>query len=443
MDIYIPKNIERVIRVIEDGGYEAYIVGGCVRDSLLGKEPKDYDIATSASPEKIKELLGEYHTIDTGIQYGTITVVSEDDYVEVTTFRVDGEYNDNRRPDNVMFSDDLIQDLARRDFTVNAMAYNHRTGIIDKYGGQKDLFMRKIRCVGNPIIRFNEDALRIMRALRFASQLNFEPEVSTAQAIHKCKNLLKNVASERIAKELDGILVGDAPANVLTDYSDVISVIIPEVRRCIGFNQHSRHQIYDIWTHTAIAVENSDNIREVRLALLLHDIAKPDCCCFDDEGNGHFPGHERAGVEIAERVLQRLHYSSEVISCVSTLIKYHYVTPVDDRIVVKQLLSKLGKDCFFKLTAVIKGDSRAMQSFCFERVQILESMEKKANEIINNKECINVSQLLINGYDIIMLGAEGPKVGDVLNALLSAVIDEKIPNERERLLDYAKEIIML
>ncbi|MBQ8826497.1 MAG: HD domain-containing protein [Oscillospiraceae bacterium] len=441
MEIYVPENIVKLIEKLEDAGYEAFIVGGCVRDSILGKEPDDYDVTTSATPDEVKECLSEYHIIDTGIKHGTVTVIADDDYVEVTTFRVDGEYKDHRRPENVTFSGSLLDDLSRRDFTINAMAYNPKSGLIDEYDGQKDLFRRRIRCVGDPNKRFEEDALRIMRALRFSSCLGFDIDKDTSDAIHSKKALLAEVASERIAKELNRLITGRSPEKILVDYSDVINVFIPEIRSCIGFEQHSRYHVYDVWTHTAVAVEHSGNDLDVRLALLLHDIAKPECCRFDEEGNGHFPNHERESAAVAESILKRLHYSNETIKCVTELIKYHYATPVDDKIVVKRLLSAVGPQYFFKLLEVMKGDSRAKQSFCFERVQILENMEKKANEIIDSKECINISQLDINGVDIMELGADGRQIGEILDRLLNMVIEGKCDNIKASLLEQAKVLL--
>ncbi|MBQ2822997.1 MAG: CCA tRNA nucleotidyltransferase [Oscillospiraceae bacterium] len=442
MEIYVPGNIVKILEALEDKGFKAYIAGGCVRDAILGKEPNDYDIATSALPEQVKECLDGYHIIDTGIKHGTVTVVADDDYVEVTTFRIDGEYKDHRRPESVEYSAEIEDDLSRRDFTINAMAYNLNTGLVDKFDGQKDLFRQRIKCVGNPEERFEEDALRIMRALRFASQLNYEIDDATSDAIHKKKYLLAEVSNERISKELNGILTGASAGSILSEYSDVINVIIPEIRNCIGFEQRSRYHIYDVWTHTAMAVEHSANDLEVRLALLLHDIAKPECCVFDDEGNGHFPGHEKASADVAEQVLRRLRYPNDTIKCVCELIKFHYVTPVDDKIVVKRLLSTIGPQYFFKLTEMMKGDSRAKQSFCFERVQILENMEKKGREVLDAKECISVSQLDINGIDISDMGAEGKNIGDILNTLLSMVIEGSIDNVKSELKKAAKRLLI-
>ncbi|MGN0552959.1 MAG: CCA tRNA nucleotidyltransferase [Oscillospiraceae bacterium] len=441
MDIYIPENVKRILNTLESAGYEAYIVGGCVRDSILGKNPRDYDVTTSALPEEVKACLEGFNVIETGLKHGTVTVVSGDDYVEVTTFRIDGEYVDHRRPESVEYANNLADDLARRDFTINAMAYNAKIGIVDNYGGQKDLFRQVIRSVGNPCMRFDEDALRIIRALRFASELGFEIDGTTANAIHEMKNLLLNISAERVSKEFDLLLMGSSPANILMEFSDVFCTIFPEVSASVGFDQHSRYHIYDVWKHSAVAVENSVPDREVRLALFFHDIAKPKCCVFDDEGNGHFPGHEQESAEMAEKIMRRMKYSTDTIKCVTQLIKYHYVTPIDDEKVVKKLLAAIGSQYFFKLTKLMKSDSRAKQSICFERVQILEAMEAKAERILDNKECISITQLDIKGTDIAALGAQGSRIGEILDELLSMQIDGNVQNEKAQLMAAAEKLI--
>ena len=441
-DIYIPKRIKAVLDKLEQGGFEAYIVGGCVRDSILGNTPKDYDITTSASPDEIKSCLSEYNTIDTGIKHGTVTVVSEGENVEVTTFRIDGEYSDHRHPESVRFSDKLSDDLSRRDFTINAMAYNPKTGLIDLFDGQKDLFCRKLRCVGEPASRFEEDALRIMRALRFSSELSFEIDASTASAIFKMKELLKSVSQERLSKELVLLLTGRSPYNVLTRFSSVLAVIIPEILPCIGFDQRSRYHSYDVWNHIAYSVEYSAPLPDVRLALLFHDIGKPQCFTMDDEGAGHFINHEKISAEIAEDVLKRMKFPTNTIKRVENLIKYHYITPVDDHKVVRRLLSKVGEEDFFLLAEVMKGDNRAKQSFCFERVHTIDSMQNKAREIIAEDQCFKVSDLAVSGNDMISLGLNGADIGKALEALLDAVIGENAENTRESLMSYASQYII-
>ena len=439
MNIYIPPNIGEVLEKLEQNGFEAYIVGGCVRDQILGNTPKDYDITTSASPEEIKGCFTGYNTIDTGIQHGTVTVVSGGEKVEVTTFRIDGEYSDHRHPERVRFSRNLADDLARRDFTVNAMAYNPRTGLIDPFGGQKDLFRRRLCCVGEAAVRFEEDALRIMRALRFASELGVEIEEVTASAVIRMKHLLKTVSAERLSAELVRLLTGRSPYKVLSRFSGVLAVIIPEISPCVGFDQYSRYHAYDVWEHTALAVEHSSPDPDVRLALLFHDIGKPDCFTMDDEGNGHFAGHEKVSAEIAENVLKRLNFPANTINRVEKLIKFHYITPVDDHKVVRKLLSKVGEEDFFLLAEVMKGDNRAKRSFCFERVHTVDAMKKKAEEIIAENQCFRLSDLAVSGNDMLALGLKGAEIGEALEFLLDAVISEKAENSRESLIAYLKE----
>lgn len=441
MEIFIPENVNRILNTLEKNGYEAYIVGGCVRDSILGKDPRDYDVTTSATPEEVKACLDGFNVIETGLKHGTVTVVSGDDYVEVTTFRVDGQYLDHRRPQSVEYAMNLAEDLSRRDFTINAMAYNAKIGIVDNYGGQKDLFRQIIRSVGNPCIRFDEDALRIIRALRFASELGFGIDTPTADAIHEMKNMLLNISAERVAKEFELLIMGSAPANILVSFSDVFCTLFPEISPCVGFDQKSRYHIYDVWKHTAVAVENSAADRDVRLALFFHDIAKPKCCVFDEEGSGHFPGHEQESAEMAEKIMRRMNFPSDTIKCVTQLIKFHYVTPLDDEKVVKKLLAAIGPQYFFKLIELMKSDSRAKQSMCFERVQILEAMGAKAERILDNKECISISRLDIKGTDIAALGAQGSRIGKVLDELLSMHIDGKVRNEKNELIAAAKNLI--
>ncbi|MBQ8568069.1 MAG: HD domain-containing protein [Oscillospiraceae bacterium] len=434
MDITIPEKVKFIINRLESRGYEAYIVGGCVRDSLLGIKPNDYDIATNALPEQTKNCFNDKTVVETGIQHGTVTVVHEGENFEITTYRIDGEYKDKRRPDSVSFTDDLTADLSRRDFTINAMAYSDRTGIIDRFGGQKDLFNHLIRCVGEPKERFNEDALRILRAIRFAAQLGFNMESLTALAVHDMKRNLRDVSAERIRDELIKLICGISPAEIMIEFSDVFEIIIPEIRRSVGFDQHSRYHIYDVWEHTAYSVENSKSERDVRLALLLHDIEKPSCFRFDEEGCGHFPNHEKKGAETAENIMKRLRFDNETIRNVSEIIKYHYVTPVDDHVVVKRLLSKLGEKNLGKLIEVMKGDSRAKQSFCLERVAVLDSMKIRVYEIINNNECYSLKQLAVNGTDAENAGLSGKEIGSALEYLLSGVIDNRFENTREALL---------
>lgn len=440
LDIFIPENVKAVIQSLENAGFEAYIVGGCVRDSFMGRIPKDYDVCTNAKPDEVKAALGGFKTIDTGIKHGTVTVMSDNEPVEVTTYRIDGKYSDHRKPDSVEFTDQLTEDLSRRDFTINAMAYSDKTGVVDVFNGQKHLFNRKIRCVGEPEKRFDEDALRILRALRFASELEFVLDKDTESAVHRCRKLLRDVSEERITAELNKLLMGENVYDVLTKYHDVFEVFIPEITPCVGFNQQSRYHLYDVWEHTAMSVSQAKKDLTIRLAMLLHDISKPDCFKLDDNGQGHFYEHEQMGAEVAEKILRRLKYPNSVIEDVVTLIRYHYVTPVDDERVIKRLMSKMGSAAFHRLMEVQKADSRAKQPFCMERVPLIDKINFKAYEIEKRGDCISLKDLAVNGNDIMELGYSGKAVGAILDELLQAVISEEISNEKEVLLSQAKKL---
>lgn len=438
MNIYVPENVDAIIKKLENNGFEAYIVGGCVRDQILGRKPKDYDITTSAKPDEIKACLSGYTTVDTGIKHGTVTVVSDGENVEVTTFRIDGRYGDSRHPETVEFSDKLLDDLSRRDFTVNSMAFNPRTGLVDEFGAQKDMFSRRVACIGDPKVRFKEDALRIMRALRFASELEFEIDEATAAAMHEMKDSLLNISIERVSSELMLLLSGTSPYNVLTQFADIIAVIIPEIKPCISFDQRNRYQVYDVWKHCAAAVEHSANIPEVRLALMLHDIGKPHCFKLDDEGNGSFFNHEKISSEMAVNILRYMRFPNSTVERVSKLIKYHYVIPMDDHKVVRKLLSALGEDDFTLLIELMKGNNRAKHSSCFERIHTLEAMQAKAKKIIEERQCISIAELAVSGSDMVTAGFSGSEIGSILNVLLEAVMEDKVENKYGELMEFAK-----
>ena len=441
MGFFIPDNISKIMEKLDENGFEAYIVGGCVRDHIIGNVPKDYDITTSASPDEIKECLSGYNIIDTGIEHGTVTVVSDGENVEITTYRIDGEYTDHRHPEAVIFSKKLSDDLSRRDFTVNAMAYNKKTGLVDIFGGQKDIAEKKIRCVGEPEKRFDEDALRIMRALRFSSELGFDIDEKTSEAIFKMKHLLKNVSSERISKELLLLLSGKSPCKVLERYHEVFEVFVPEIAPCVGFDQRSKYHAYDVWGHIAHAVENSAPVPDVRLALFFHDIGKPECFRMDENGRGHFKGHEQISAEIASAVLKRMKFPKDTVERIEKLIRYHYFTPINERKFVRRLISKLGQEDFFLLMEVMKGDNRAKHSFCSERVKTIDDMAETAKDIIAEEQCFKVTDLAVSGNDMLALGLKGAEIGQTLRALLEAVIGEEADNDRESLIKYASKYI--
>jgi tRNA nucleotidyltransferase (CCA-adding enzyme) len=438
--INLPAQVKEIIGRLEVAGYEGYIVGGCVRDSLMGEEPKDFDICTSALPNDIKAVFSEFRTIDTGIKHGTVTVLIDKIPFEITTYRVDGKYSDGRHPDSVEFTSDLNSDLSRRDFTVNAMAYNDKDGLIDPFGGQKDLFSRVLRCVGDPEDRFTEDGLRVMRALRFMSVLSFDPDPNTAASIYRCMDLLLNVSAERISNELSKLLCGRNVAKVLELYAEVFSVIIPEIIPMIGFDQHSRYHVYDVWKHTAVAVNASKPDKYIRLALLFHDIAKPSCFKTDAAGAGHFSGHEEIGAEMTDKILHKLKYDNHTIQTVKALVRNHYITPVAERTSIKRLLGEVGYDNWKLLAEVLRGDNIAKNSICFERLQTIEKMKAIADEIIENNECYTIGMLDIDGNKITEIGASGRDIRRILNTLLSEVISDLLPNSSSSLLKRAKEI---
>ena len=440
--IDIPAAAKRLIHLLELDGHTAYIVNGCVRDSLLGRPPHDWDICTSAYPEEVCELLDRYHirSIKTGLQHGTVTAhYGMFDY-EITTFRIDGEYSDNRRPDNVEFTDNLFVDLARRDFTINAIACDAESSIMDPFNGIGDLQLRRIRCVNNPDDRFREDALRIMRALRFASTYGFKIEEKTAAAIHRNKDLLKNISAERIQSELTKILCGEGVLDILLEYKDVMAVIIPELEPCIGFNQNNPYHIYDVYDHIAHAVafyKGSDI--STNMALLLHDIGKP-LCYTEDNGRGHFYGHGVISRDIAEDVMERLKFDNKTKSEVLTLVFYHDANINPDNKTVKRWLNKIGPEMLNKMMFVriadIMAQSEIDQELRRDRALGVKCIMK---DILAKQQCFTLKDLAVNGSDIRSLYVpEGPIIGKVLNHLLDKVIAEEIPNEYDALMEEAR-----
>lgn len=427
-----------ILNILENAGFEAYLVGGCVRDTLMNRTFHDTDITTNALPEQIIEVFKNYKTIPTGIKHGTVTVILNSIPYEITTYRIDGKYSDSRRPDSVEFTTSLREDLARRDFTINAIAMNSKGEISDYFNGTDDIRNKIIRCVGCPEKRFEEDALRIMRAVRFSSQLGFEIEQKTAKAIHSMKDRLKNISKERIREELDKLICGKNCLNVLLEYSDIITVIIPEFQKCIGFDQHSPYHKYTVWEHIARAVSFApqDNI-QIRRALFFHDIAKPICAKFDESGRGHFYNHAKIGSEMTKDIMKRLRYDNDSITTVSTLIAYH-----SDKILtkknIKKLISVIGDKLFIELIEMKKCDNSAKNDFVRDENIQLDEILSETYKIIENNECCNMHMLAINGNDLIKSGLKGVEIGDTLKELLNLVIEETLPNEHDILLNYIK-----
>lgn len=437
LKIPLPAYVKELISALENAGFEAFAVGGCVRDSFLGLAPHDYDITTSALPEETERVLSAYKIIETGIKHGTVTVLSAGSPVEITTFRLDGEYADNRRPLSVSFTRSLKDDLSRRDFTVNAMAFSEKTGLVDLFGGQEDLFRGIIRTVGDPDERFQEDALRILRALRFAASYKFTVANATADAIHSNKLLLKNISGERTAVELNKLLCGSC-ADILREFGDVFAVIIPEIALCHGFEQHSKYHDRDVFEHIIATVSAVKPVPYLRLAMLFHDMGKPSCYKFENDA-GHFKGHAAVSAEIAERVLSELKYDNATKEKVAFLVKRHDMPLLNDRRLIRHWLSKYGAEAFFDLIDVHIADDSGKAPEFQNRIALYGEVKAAAEEILAEKPCLSLKALAVNGNDLLAAGYKGKEVGEALDMLLDAVVDEKCANSRDALLGYLKE----
>ena len=437
-EILIPSGASIALNTLRENGFDAYVVGGCVRDSLLGLAPKDWDICTSATPDEVKHCFSERKIVETGVQHGTVTVCIGEASFEITTLRTDGVYSDNRRPDSVEFVGDIILDLSRRDFTMNAMAYNDELGLIDPFDGQSSIRDRVISCVGDPEDRFGEDALRILRALRFASVYDFSISAHTAMSIHRNSGALRHIAKERINQELCKLLRGDGVLYVLQSYHDVFTKIIPELAECVGFTQNNCFHQYDVYDHIAHAVANyrgDDDV--VNLALLFHDIGKPRCYSEDERG-GHFHYHNIPGAEITRSNMNRLRFDHTTRNDVVELVYYHDASVAPTCRSVRRWLNKLGEKQFLRLMDVKLADMLAhtdgTQDVRIEqRNQILEI----AKQVIESNQCFSLKDLAVNGNDVIRDGIpEGPMVGIALQVALDGVIEETVPNRKQELLDY-------
>lgn len=438
----ISKDAEKLINLLSDNGFEAYAVGGCVRDYLLGKASADIDITTSATPMQVEKILSDKNikVVETGIKHGTVTAVLNGAPYEITTFRKDGDYVDNRRPENVEFVTDIKDDLSRRDFTINAMAYNYEKGIVDLFGGKEDLDNKIIRTVGNPDLRFQEDALRIMRALRFSSVLSFSVEDNTKKAIFDNIHLLNNIAAERIFAELLKLLEGDNAMQVLDEYREVIGVIIPELKPCFDCGQNNPWHIYNVYGHIIHAVDSAPKDKIIRLAMLLHDIGKPDVKTTDEKGIDHFKMHAVVGAEKAKTILKRFKASNDIYDKVTTLICYHQGVENVDDIRIKRWLAKIGSEYTKLLFDVRISDLLAHnpEKIGYE-VEKLGELKKELDKILETGEAFKISDLKVNGNDLLALGyKEGREIGTVLNKILSLVVDDKLENDKEIIIEYLK-----
>lgn len=433
----LPEKVRQIIEQIQKHGFEAYAVGGCVRDSLLGKTPHDYDVCTNCTPDKMLEVFANFRTIETGLKHGTLTVLIEGEPVEITCYRSDGEYIGHRKPAQVTFESSLEEDLKRRDFTVNAMAYSPNDGLIDLYGGQSDLSKGIIRCVGEPEKRFDEDALRILRGLRFSSCLGFAIEEKTAKAILAQRELLKSISAERITAELKRLLCGKDVRRILLDYREVIGVFIPELRESFDFKQNNPHHFLDVYGHICLSVENVRPQWLMRLTMLLHDIGKPRMHTVDENGISHFKKHQFEGAYMAEKILKRLRIDNASAKYIYELIWEH-----DNRIAatkksVRRFMALHDYDFIMDYLEVRRADTYAQSDYKRqEKLLELDRIARFAMEIKEDNECVHICDLDIDGKDIIQMGFRGKDIGIALELALNGVIDEKVENKKEELKGY-------
>lgn len=441
----LPKNVNNIIDTLYSNGYEAFVVGGCVRDSILGKNPNDFDVTTNAKPLKVKEIFEEvgYKVIDTGLQHGTVTIVIEKENFEVTTYRIEGEYLDNRRPSEVFFTNELKEDLKRRDFTINALAYNNKFGTIDYFSGKEDLQNKIIRAIGEKEKRFEEDGLRMLRAVRFEAQLGFEIEKETLKAIKVNSILLKNISAERIRDEFIKILISSSPSKGIRRLLDLdlLQYIIPELLETVNFDQRSRYHDKDVFNHTMMVLDNVENNLEIRLAALLHDIAKPKTFTMDKKG-GHFYFHEVEGEKMGKDILKKLRFDNSSIEKVSLLIRNHMRVPgIKSKAKLKKYIVDIGEDNLNTLFNLMRADRIASHP-TYAKYEDIDEVNRACNSILERNEPMRIKDLKINGNDLIEIGVEkGKKVGEILNLLLQDVLENPKLNEREYLMEKSLKLI--
>ncbi len=437
MELQLPANVLTAIKLLNDHGYEAFVVGGAIRNHLLNLPIYDFDLTTSATPEEMKEVFANYKVIETGIKHGTLTIHIDHLPLEITTYRIEKEYLDHRHPSVVEFTRNLKEDLGRRDFTINALAYHPSLGIVDYYGGLKDIEDGIIRAIHEPCKRFDEDALRIMRALRFKANLGFEIEEMTAKAMHEQKELLNYISAERIHDELCRTLCGEYIFSTLMDYKDILATIIPEFEMMLDCPHDNPHHIYDVYTHTAHVVEHTPAKVNLRMAALLHDLGKPYVKTFDASHIAHYKGHALKSYELSKKILKRLKFSSEDAKNILTLILYHDDYMKNTKASLKHFLREFGPATTYQLLDLQIADNMA-KSNVFDCSEIYGECHDLIDEILANKECYSLQDLAIKGADVIALGIEGANISIALNAALDAVIAEEVANEKAALIQYIK-----
>lgn len=431
--MYLPDSILTCIQLLEQAGFAAYVVGGCVRDDCLGLIPQDYDMCTSALPEQTEEVFRDYRLVLTGKKHGTVGVITEDGVVEITTFRTEGEYRDNRHPDWVAFVPDVEQDLARRDFTVNAMAWSPTRGYADPFGGREDLKNRNLRAVGNPVKRFQEDSLRILRGVRFAVRFGLSLDPETEKAMHSQACLMDNLARERVFEELCKLL----PLMRLEDlmrFAKVLAEVIPELEPLIGFDQRSPHHAYDLYTHVAHVVAAVPQDLTLRWAALLHDIGKVPTFTQDETGRGHFYGHAQKGAQMAEEVLRRLKAPASLRQQAVLLIEEHMLRLKPDRKLLRRQIGRFGWETVAQLLALQKADMGSKGTGKSEEMEVFDRISRMLEEIRTEESCLSLKDLAVKGNDLMAMGFKGKSIGQALNTLLEQVMDDRLPNEKETLL---------
>ena len=436
----IPSYVNLIQERLTAAGYHGYPVGGCVRDALLGRTPEDWDMTTDAPPERVMELFGDA-AHPTGVRHGTVTVVSEGRNVEITTMRRDGAYRDNRHPESVVFTDCIEEDLARRDFTVNAMALAPDGTVIDPFGGREDLQDHILRCVGDAKTRFEEDALRILRLLRFAAKLGFVTEPATAAAARETRELLQTVAAERVYAELNKLLCGEHVTEVLLAFPDVLGVVIPEIMPCVGFDQRNPHHCFDVWEHTARSVGAVPPRRELRWTMLFHDLGKPLCMIVDEAGVGHFYGHTAISAKLAEGIMERLRFENALKAQVrAQLVCFDDMFP-PERAAIHREMAKRGKTVTANLLLTKQADNAAKAPEGLERAQEpWREAQRVYDALIAEGACCELSDLAVNGGDMAAIGFRGRGIGMALDKLLAEVAAEKLPNQKDDLMKRAKRL---
>lgn len=439
MNISLPSNVKKALGILENSGYNCFVVGGCVRDAIIGKEINDYDICTNATPDEIIRVFDAYKCVLTGLKHGTVTVIVDNTPLEITTFRKEGKYSDGRHPDKVEFTDDLICDLNRRDFTFNAMAYNDKLGLIDNFGGTIDLKNKVVRTVGDPFKRFEEDALRILRALRFASCYDFEIEANTSNAIMKLYRNLSLISKERITSELLKTLSGVGMKKILLKYAEVFSFVLPCLSSCINFDQNNPHHDYDLYTHLVLSASSLPSDPILRLAGLLHDVGKPKTKSLDSNGISHYYSHAQIGAEIAYSTACDLHLPNTDRERIKKLIHYHDGVIEESEKAVKRRINQLGYDDTLSLLDLQHADNISQKKIPEDdKLEHNKNLRLIYEDILKAKPCIDINNLDINGHDLLKMGYKGKEIGNALSYLLNGVIDNNVENSNKALKEYLK-----